>query len=129
MKTVLFVCVHNSGRSQMAAAYLNLLAGNKARGISAGTEPSEQVGPTVIKAMLEEGVDISQNKPTLLTPEMMQEADRTINMGCIDAGSCPVHLVPMEDWGMPDPKGKGLERVRQIRDDIKQLVIKLIDSL
>jgi arsenate reductase len=129
LKTILFVCVHNSGRSQTAAAYLNRLAGDKARAISAGTEPSESVNLTVAKAMAEEGIDISKNKPTLLTREMMQKADRVITMGCTDAGSCPVHLVPMDDWGLPDPKGKSLETVRRIRDNIKQRVIGLIDSL
>jgi protein-tyrosine-phosphatase len=129
MKTILFVCVHNSGRSHLTAAYLNRLAGNKARAISAGTRPSKRVNPTVIEAMLEEGIDISKNKPTLLTQEMIQESSRVISMGCIDADSCPVRLVQMEDWRLPDPEGKNMEEVKQIRDEIKQRVIKLIDSL
>ncbi len=129
MKKVLFVCVHNSGRSQMAAAFFNQLAGNKARAISAGTQPSSTVNPIVIQAMSEEGIDISQNRPALLNLEMMQESDRVISMGCIDQTACPVRLVSMEDWGLPDPEGKSLEEVRQIRDKIKTLVNQLIEEL
>ena len=129
MKTVLFVCVHNSGRSQMAAAYFNYFAGSLVNAISAGTQPSKSVNPTVAEAMLEEGIDISKNKPILLTTDMLQSADRVISMGCIDADACPVRLVPMEDWALPDPEGKTLTEVRIIRDNIKMLVLELLGSL
>ncbi len=129
MKTVLFVCVHNSGRSQMAAAYFNHLSGGQNRAISAGTQPSKNVNPTVVQAMLEEGIDISHNQPILLTPDMLQSADKVISMGCIDADACPVRLVPMEDWALPDPKGKTLVEVKMIRDRIKQSVVELLESL
>lgn len=105
------------------------MAGDKARGISAGTQPSSTVNPVVIQAMSEEGIDISRNKPALLTIEMMQESDRVISMGCIDAAACPVRLVAMEDWALPDPEGKSMDDVREIRDTIKKRIIKLAESL
>ena len=113
----------------MAAAYFNHLSGGKGRAISAGTQPSQMVNLLVIQVMGEEEIDISQNKPALLTGEMMQESERVISMGCIDEAACPVRLVPMTDWRLPDPEGKSLEAVRQIRDRIKKLVNQLIEEL
>ena len=129
MKTVLFVCVHNSGRSQMAEAFFNRLASGKARAISAGTQPSESVNPVAAEAMLEAGIDISRNRPKLLTPEMLDKADRVISMGCLGSEACPVRSGITADWGLNDPKGKPPEEVRKIRDEIRDRVFKLIGEL
>jgi arsenate reductase len=127
MKTVLFICVHNSGRSQMAEAYFNQMAKGKARAISAGSQPADRVNPTVAEAMLEEGIDIRGNKPRLLTHEMMEGIDRAVTMGCENA--CPYTTVRTEDWGLEDPKDKPIERVRKIRDEIKNKVATLIAEM
>lgn len=122
MKTVLFACVHNAGRSQISAAVFNRLADpTKARAISAGTKPGPRVHPEVLDAMNELGVDLSGVKPQKLTKELAQTATLLITMGCGD--ECPV--VPglrREDWPLEDPKGKPLDRVREIRDDIARQV-------
>ena len=128
-KKVLFVCVHNSGRSQMAEAFFNHLAGNKAAGFSAGTKPAAKVNPVVVKVMREIGIDISTQKPKILTLEMMEKADKVITMGCGVEETCPAGIVPMEDWQIEDPEGKPTEKVRQIRDTIKNKVAGLIDEL
>ena len=125
MKTVLFVCVHNAGRSQMAEAFFNQLATGKAQALSAGTEPGEHVHPGVVQAMKEVGIDISGNKPKLLTQELLTKADRVVTMGCMDEDVCPASFVQTEDWALEDPKGEPLEKVREIRDEIKARVIKL----
>ena len=127
MKTVLFICTHNSARSQMAEAFLNHLAKGKARAISAGSEPADRVNPLVVEAMREIGIDISQNKPKLLTDEMMQNIDRAITMGC--EVSCPYTAVETEDWALEDPEGKTPEEVRKIRDEIKTRVVSLLVQL
>ncbi len=129
LKTVLFVCVHNTGRSQMAEAFFNRLAKGKARAISAGTEPADVVNPTVAEAMCEVGIDMTGNRPKLLTSEMMQRADRIVSMGCGVEGICPATFVETEDWGIEDPKGKSLDRVREIRDDIRARVVKLLGTM
>lgn len=125
MDNVLFACVHNAGRSQMAAALFNLRADPaKARAISAGTEPGEHVHPVVLDALRELGIDLSGSKPQKLTPELASEAAILITMGCGEA--CPV--VPglrRDDWPLADPKGQSIERVREIRDEI----IARVDSL
>jgi arsenate reductase len=128
MTTVLFACVHNAGRSQMAAAWFNRLADReKARAISAGTEPGSRVHPEVVSAMREVGVDLSSAGTTKLSPEVAQQAQLLVTMGCGD--QCPV--VPgarRDDWPLDDPKGQPIERVREIRDEIRQRVQALIDS-
>lgn len=131
MKTVVFVCVHNSGRSQMAEAFLNQLAQGKAIGISAGTQPGDNVNPVVVEVMREVGIDISGNKPKALTLDMLEKADKMITMGCgADAGGlCPASFVETEDWALEDPKGKSLEQVRKIRDAVKEKVIELVGKL
>ncbi|MDO8687785.1 MAG: arsenate reductase ArsC [Dehalococcoidales bacterium] len=131
MKTILFVCVHNAGRSQIAEAFFNLLAKGKARGLSAGTQPADKVNPVVAEAMREVGIDISGNKPKVLTMEMIEKADRMITMGCGDdaAGLCPAKIIETEDWALDDPKGQPLEKVRQIRDEIKSRVTKLLTEI
>ena len=126
MKLVLFACVHNAGRSQMAAAWLNRLADPaEARGISAGTEPGARVHPEVVEVMREVGIDLSAEQPKLLTDALARTAALLVTMGCGEA--CPV--VPglqREDWPLEDPKGRALERVREIRDEIRDLVAALV---
>ena len=126
MKTILFACIHNAGRSQMAAAWLNKLANaERARGISAGTEPGSRVHPEVLEAMKEVGVDLSDAKPVLLTQELAAGASLLVTMGCGE--SCPV--VPgleRSDWPLQDPKGKDMDTVRRIRDDIHDRVKALV---
>ena len=130
-KTVLFVCVHNSGRSQMAEAYFNKIASGKAQAISAGTQPADNVNPVVVEAMKEVGIDISNNKPRALTMDMIEKADRMITMGCgANAGGfCPAGFIETEDWALDDPYNKSIEQVRKIRDEIKKRVIVLIDEV
>ncbi len=127
MKTVLFACVHNAGRSQMAAAWFNLLSDpTKARAISAGTEPGSHVHPVVVAAMSEVGLDLSEASTSRLTTVLTQDAQMLITMGCGE--QCPV--VPglkREDWPLEDPKGKPLARVREIRDEIRQRVERLLE--
>ncbi len=126
MQTVTFACVHNAGRSQMAAAYFNLLADpSRARAVSAGTQPGERIHPEVLEAMREEGVDLSGVRPQLLTHEVANGASWLITMGCGDA--CPV--VPgarRDDWPLEDPKGKPMPMVREIRDDVRRRVAAFI---
>lgn len=126
MKTVLFVCVHNSGRSQMAEAFFNQLAQGKARAFSAGTSPAAAVDPTVALAMKEVGIDISNQVPKALTPEMVEQADKVVTMGCGVEAVCPATWVETEDWDLEDPKGKPLEEVRRIRDEIKARVVEIL---
>jgi arsenate reductase len=127
MKTVLFACVHNAGRSQMAAAWFNALADPaKARAISAGTDPGSQVHPEVVVAMHEVDIDLSHTATTRLTAEIAQQAQMLVTMGCGD--QCP--FVPgaiREDWLLEDPKGQPLERVRAIRDDVRDRVRALVE--
>lgn len=129
MKTVLFVCVHNAGRSQMAEAFFNHLAGGRARALSAGTMPGEQMQPEVLQAMAEVDIDIGQQRPKLLTAEMIEAADRIITMGCGVEGVCPAVFVPTEEWGLDDPKGQPLEKVRLIRDEIRRRVETLLAEM
>ena len=129
MKKVLFVCVHNAGRSQMAQAFFNQMAKGKAKSFSAGTQPADKVNPVVVEAMREVGIDISRQKPKLLTLEMVEGADRVITMGCGVEGVCPASFVPTEDWQLEDPEGKPIEQVRQIRDEVKARVAGLIKEL
>ena len=130
-KTVLFVCVHNSGRSQIAEAFFNHLAKGKALAISAGTQPANEINPVVVAVMREIDIDISRNKPKALTMDMVEKADRMITMGCGDeAGAvCPASFIETEDWALEDPKGESLQEVRKIRDEIKTRVAKLLDGI
>jgi len=127
MKTVLFACIHNAGRSQMAAALFNLEADPaKATAISAGTEPGPRVHPEVVGAMKELGVDLSALQPRKLTTELASQASLLITMGCGEA--CPhVPGLRRDDWPLEDPKGKPIERVRQIRDDVARRVRQLVE--
>lgn len=128
-RTVLFVCVHNAGRSRMAAAYLNALAGDRYRGISAGTEPADYPHPEVVSAMADEAIEIADTPGTMLTFEMTEQAVRVIGMGCAVDEACPALRVPLEDWGLEDPKGQPPERVREIRDEVRHRVERLIEQL
>jgi arsenate reductase (thioredoxin) len=126
--TVLFVCVHNAGRSQMAAGFLKRLGGGLVEVLSAGSEPADQVNPVAVEAMAERGVDIAAERPKLLRDSVVQEADVVITMGCGDA--CPFYPGKRyEDWELDDPAGLPLERVRPIRDEIEARVSRLLDEL
>ena len=127
MTTVLFACVHNAGRSQMAAAWFNELTDpRKARAISAGTDPGPRVHPEVITAMREVGVDLVSAATAKLTPELAQQAQLLVTMGCGD--ECPyVPGAKRDDWPLEDPKGKPIERVREIRDEIRDRVQTLLE--
>jgi arsenate reductase len=129
MKKVLFVCVHNSGRSQMAEAFFNHYAARKARAFSAGTRPASHTDCTVVAAMKEVGIDIASQRPKMLTAEMMESADKVVTMGCGVEGFCPASFVPTEDWQLEDPEGKPIEKVREIRDKIGAKIMKLIEEM
>ena len=129
MKKILFVCVHNAGRSQMAEAFFNRMAKGKAKSFSAGTQPTDKVNPVVVAAMRGVGIDISRQKPKMLTIEMLEGVERVITMGCGVEGVCPASFVPTEDWQLEDPEGKPIERVRQIRDEVKARVEGLVKEL
>lgn len=126
--TVLFVCVHNAGRSQMAAAYLRALAGDRVEVLSAGSAPKDSINPVAVAVMREEGIDIAANTPKILTDEAVQDSDVVITMGCGDA--CKFYPGKRyEDWQLDDPAGQSIEAVRVIRDEIRGRVELLIDSL
>jgi arsenate reductase len=130
MKKVLFVCIHNSGRSQMAEAFFNRFVPAGWQAVSAGTMPGKGINPMVVQVMQETGLDISQNQPKLLVPEMLENAKRIFTMGCdVDSGACPAGFLKTEDWGLEDPAGKPIETVRKIRDDIRSRVERLIKDL
>jgi len=130
MKKVLFVCVHNSGRSQMAEAFAKRLGKGSLAAESAGTQPAEGLDPTVVESMREIGYDMSGHYPKALTAEAVGSADRIITMGCeVDAGTCPATFVPSDDWGLDDPHGQPMEKVREIRDEIKQRVTELVAEM
>ena len=128
-KTVLFVCTHNSGRSQMAEAFFNRYAPIDVRAISAGSQPAERLNPTVVAAMREAGIDISSQYPKLLTPEMLDDAAMVIVMGCGESNACPAAFVPSENWELEDPEGQPIEKVRQIRYEIDARVKLLIEQI
>jgi len=126
--SALFVCVHNAGRSQMAAGFLNHLSGGAVDVRSAGSMPADQINTVAVDAMLEEGIDIRQERPKVLTPEAVKAADVVITMGCGDA--CPIFPGKRyEDWKLDDPAGQGIEAVRPIRDEIRRRVLVLLDEL
>ena len=126
--TVLFVCVHNAGRSQMAAGYLQHLAGDRVDVLSAGSQPAHEVNPAAVEAMAEEGIDLGAERPQLLTDTAVRTADVVITMGCGDA--CPFYPGKRyEDWDLDDPAGQGIEAVRPIRDEIRRRVEALVAEL
>lgn len=126
--SVLFVCVHNAGRSQMAAGYLSRLSGGAVEVRSAGSEPADQVNPSAVAAMAEAGIDITAERPKILTNEAVKESDVVITMGCGD--TCPIFPGKRyEDWDLDDPAGQGLGAVRPIRDEIRGRIVKLLSEL
>ena len=127
-KTVLFVCVHNAGRSQMAAGFMRELGGDRVEVLSAGSAPKDSINPVAVAAMAEIGIDIANQKPKVLTTEAVQESDAVITMGCGDV--CPVFPGKRyEDWVLDDPAGQGIDQVREIRDEIKARVESLLKEL
>lgn len=128
MTTVLFVCVHNAGRSQMAAGFLRDLAGDRVTVLSAGSLPADQINPVAVEAMREAGIDIAGAQPTSLADTDVESADVVITMGCGDA--CPYYPgTRREDWELADPAGQGIESVRVIRDDIRERVSNLVAEI
>ncbi|WP_425845665.1 arsenate reductase ArsC [Agrococcus sp. TSP3-2-1] len=126
--TVLFVCVHNAGRSQMAAGFMSDLSNGAVEVLSAGSEPKDQINPIAIEAMAEVGIDIADNVPKILTVDAVRESDAVITMGCGDA--CPIFPGKRyEDWALEDPAGKDIETVRRVRDDIRGRVEQLLSEL
>lgn len=126
--TVLFVCVHNAGRSQMAAGYLQALAGDRVEVLSAGSAPKDTINPVAVEAMREEGIDIAHNTPKILTDDAVQASDVVITMGCGD--TCKFYPGKRyEDWDLADPAGQGIEAVRPIRDSIRARVEQLISEI
>lgn len=127
-KTIMFVCVHNAGRSQMAAGFMRELGGDRVEVLSAGSAPKDSINPIAVEAMLELGIDIANQKPKILTPEAVQQSDVVITMGCGDA--CPYYPGKRyEDWKLDDPAGQGIEPVRVIRDEIKTRVEELLRDI
>ncbi len=127
-KTILFVCVHNAGRSQMAAGFMQSLGKDKVNVLSAGSMPKDQINPVAVEVMKEVGIDISNNQPKILTTESVKESDVVITMGCGDA--CPIFPGKRyEDWQLEDPAGKDLETVRKIRDEIKSRIEALLSEI
>jgi arsenate reductase len=125
-KTILFVCAENAGRSQMAEGFFR----EGYEPISAGTKPTSQLNPVVVQAMSEVGVDIKRQKPKDITEDMVRNSTKIVNMGCMDKSFCPTLFIPnLIDWGIEDPKGKSIEQVREIRDDIEQRVKQLVTNL
>ena len=126
--SVLFVCVHNAGRSQMAAGFLTALGHDSVEVRSAGSTPADSINPAAVEAMAEVGIDISDQSPKILTPDAVESSDVVITMGCGDA--CPVFPgISYRDWALDDPAGQGIDAVRPIRDQIRRLVEDLLDEL
>lgn len=129
-KRILFVCVENAGRSQMAEAFAKEHGGEDIEALSAGTMPAKNVYPEVVQVMNEKGINLSANKPKMLDLRMAEDADVIVSMGCTLEGLCPAPLLKKAiDWGLEDPKGKPTEKVREIRDQIERNVVKLVSEL
>jgi arsenate reductase len=129
IKKVLFVCVENAGRSQIAEAFANKYGKDRISASSAGNKPADKVNPIVVQVMKEKGIDISNNSPKLITAKKAMDADLIVTMGCNDQGICPgPFFKPTIDWKLEDPKGKTIDKVREIRDDIENRVQRLIEE-
>jgi arsenate reductase (thioredoxin) len=130
-EVILFVCVENAGRSQMAEGFFNQrYAPEGYRAISAGTRPVSQINPLAVQAMLEVGIDISNQKSKIITEDMIKNSEKSVNMGCIERTECPMLFINnVIDWGIEDPKGKPIEKVREIRDEIERRVREIAQSL
>ena len=128
--TILFVCIQNAGRSQMAEGFFRKYAPKSYEPLSAGTKPTSEINPIAIQAMKEVGIDISKQRPKDMTEDMMRNSAKIVNMGCMDKDWCPTAFVPnLVDWGIEDPNGKSIEKVREIRDEIEERVKELTASL
>ena len=129
-RTILFVCVENAARSQMAEGFFNKCGPPGYRAISAGTKPAGKLNPFAVQTMKEVGIDISKQRSKIITDGMIRNSDRAVNMGCMDSAECPLLFLnnPI-DWGIEDPKGKPIERVREIRDEIEKRVKELAENL
>jgi protein-tyrosine-phosphatase len=129
-KTILFVCVENVGRSQIAEGFFKKYAPSRFKTVSAGTKPAYQLNPIVVEAMKEVGIDISKQKSKELTDELIRESYNVVNMGCMDKNFCPTIFVPkVIEWNLKDPKGKSIEEVREIRDEIEKRIKELVSTL
>jgi arsenate reductase (thioredoxin) len=130
-RTILFVCIENAGRSQMAEGFFNQKYAPKGyQAISAGTRPASQINPLAVQAMKEVGIDISSQKSKIITEDMIRSSEKSVNMGCINKTECPMlFLNNVIDWGIEDPKGKPVEKVREIRDEIERRVKEIAQSL
>jgi arsenate reductase (thioredoxin) len=129
-KKILFVCVENAGRSQMAEGFFRKYAPSGYEPQSAGTKPIDMVNPLAIEVMMEIGIDISSQQPKMISDSLIQQSSRIVNMGCMDKESCPALFVQnVLDWGIPDPKGKSLDEVRKIRDLIEKRILELCKTL
>ena len=129
-KTILFVCVENAGRSQMAEGFFKKYAPDGFKTLSAGTKPGYQLNPIVVEAMKEVGIDISKQKSKELTDEMIRDSDNVVNMGCMDKNFCPTIWIPkVIEWDLEDPKGKSIEKVREIRDEIEKRVKEIVAEI
>ncbi len=130
VKTVLFVCVENAGRSQIAEGFFKKYAPGGYRAMSAGTRPAGEINPLAVRAMKEVGIDISGQKSKIITEDMIRSSVRAVNMGCIDQSECPMLFInDVIDWGIEDPKGKSIEKVREIRDEIERRVRTIAKTL
>jgi arsenate reductase len=129
-KTVLFVCIENAARSQMAEAFFRIYAPDVYEAISAGTRHTSQINPLVVETMKEVGIDISKQKPKEMTEDMIRNATKIINMGCMDKNFCPISFINIvSDWGIEDPKGKPIEKVAEIRNEIERKVKDVVSEL
>jgi arsenate reductase (thioredoxin) len=130
-RTILFVCVENAGRSQMAEGFFNKKYAPKGYwAISAGTRPASQINPLAVQTMKEVGIDISSQKSKIITEDMIKSSEKSVNMGCMDRAECPVLFINnVVDWGIEDPKGKPIEKIREIRDEIERRVKEIAQSL
>lgn len=129
-KKILFVCVENAGRSQMAEAFFKIYAPKGYEPVSAGTRPTTEINPVVVQAMKEIDIDVRKQKPKVLTSEIIQNSAMNVNMGCMNKDECPaVFMKNSIDWNIEDPKGKSIEKVREIRDDVKRKVMRLCKTL
>jgi arsenate reductase (thioredoxin) len=129
LKKILFVCIQNAGRSQIAEAFANKYGKGKFIVSSAGNKPADKINPIVVEVLKEKGIDISMNKPKLLTFQMAQDSDLVVTMGCNDQGICPgPFFKPTIEWKLEDPKGKPIDKVREIRDDIENKVQRLVEE-
>jgi protein-tyrosine-phosphatase len=129
-KTILFVCIENAGRSQMAEGFFKKYAPSRFKTVSAGTKPAYQLNPIVVKAMKEVGIDISKQKSKELTDEMIRDSYKVVNMGCMDKNFCPTIFVPkVIEWNLEDPKWKSIAEVREIRDEIEKRIKEFVSTL